>query len=135
MAINTNSIDEVVRAYFERLEERGLGEWVDKVFPNESVFEEIRRLAGLSAEEVVERLAQAVSERLLPEVAEEAVGVPRPAAVWYLARRIAMWYLQLAEELGVVRGVWRWRRSSSYVFMISLLSSICSRQYPSTFFL
>jgi predicted metalloprotease with PDZ domain len=107
MAINTNSIDEVVRAYFERLEEHGLGEWVDKVFPNESVFEEIRRLAGLSAEEVVERLAQAVSERLLPEVAEEVVGVPRPAAVWYLARRIAMWYLQLAEELGVVRGVWR----------------------------
>jgi len=48
-----------------------------------------------------------VSERLLPEVAEEVVGVPRPAAVWYLARRIAMWYLQLAEELGVVRGVWR----------------------------
>jgi predicted metalloprotease with PDZ domain len=107
MAINTNSIDEVVKAYFERLEERGLGEWVDKVFPNESVFEEIRRLAGLSAEEVVERLAQAVSERLLPEVAEEVVGVPKPVAVWYLARRIAMWYLQLAEELGVVRGVWR----------------------------
>jgi hypothetical protein len=48
MAINTNSIDEVVRAYFEGLEERGPGEWVDKVFPDESVFEEIRGLAGLS---------------------------------------------------------------------------------------
>jgi hypothetical protein len=54
----------------------------------------------------VERLAQAVTERPLPEVAEEVVGVPRPAAVWYLARRTAVRHLQL-EELGVVRDVWR----------------------------
>jgi len=107
MSININSIDEVVLAYFRKLEERGLGEQVDEVFPSSAVFEEIRGMVGLSAEEVVERLAREVAEKIVPEVAEEVVGVPRSSAVWYLARRIAMWYLQLAEEFGVVRGVRR----------------------------
>jgi len=107
MGISISSIDEVVLAYFRKLEERGLGERVDEVFPSSAVFEEIRSMAGLSAEEVVELLAREVAEKIVPEVAEEVVGVPRSSAVWYLARRIAMWYLHLAEELGVVRGVWR----------------------------
>ncbi len=77
------------------------------MFPSSAVFEEIRGMVGLSAEEVVERLAREVAKKIVPEVAEEVVGVPRSSAVWYLARRIAMWYLQLAEEFGVVRGVRR----------------------------
>ncbi|MCC6035482.1 MAG: hypothetical protein LM559_00315 [Pyrobaculum sp.] len=107
MGINTSSIDELVFAYFRKLEERGLGERVDEVFPTSAVFEEIRGMAGSSAEEVVERLAREVAEKIVPEVAEEVVGVPASSAVWHLARRIAMWYLQLAEEFGVVRGVRR----------------------------
>lgn len=107
MAISINNIDEVVLAYFRRLEELGLGERVDEVFPTQAVFDKITGMAGLSAEEVVERLAVEIAERIVPEVAEEVVGVPRSSAVWYLARRIAMWYLQLAEEFGVVRGVRR----------------------------
>ncbi|MGB9703871.1 MAG: hypothetical protein ACPL3C_00355 [Pyrobaculum sp.] len=103
MATSINSIDELVRAYFRRLEELGLGEWVDKVFPTSETFAKISAMSGRSAEEVVEQLARGVVDKIQVGVAEEVVGAPREVAVWLLARRLAMWYLQLAVELGVVR--------------------------------
>lgn len=103
MDISTNSIDELVLEYFRRLDERGLGEWIDKVFPTSSTLERVRELAGLSAEEAVERLANEIVNKIAVDVAAEVVRAPAETATWLLARRIALWYLQLAVELGVVR--------------------------------
>lgn len=96
-------VDDVVVAYIRRLEELGLSDLADSIFPSADVFREIEAMSGAPAEAVVERLAEAVSEKIRPDVAEEVVGAPAGVAVWLLARRIAMWYLQLALELGVVR--------------------------------
>ncbi|ACB40129.1 hypothetical protein [Pyrobaculum neutrophilum] len=103
MDISTSSIDELVLEYFRRLEERGLGRWVDEVFPTSSRLDRVRELAGRSAEDAVEALAGEIAGKIVAEVAAEVVGAPAETAVWLLARRIALWYLQLAVELGVVR--------------------------------
>ncbi|MEM1597911.1 MAG: hypothetical protein QXP31_03420 [Pyrobaculum sp.] len=103
MDINTSSIDELVLRYFQTLVEKGLDQWLDEVFPSSETFRLIERLAGSTAEDLVERLAHLVVDRVHPGVAGEVVGAAPEAARWLLARRIAYWYLQLALELGVVR--------------------------------
>ncbi|WP_181933350.1 hypothetical protein [Pyrobaculum aerophilum] len=103
MDTSINNIDEIVAAYFRKLEELGLGDWLDKVFPTWSTFREIESLSGESGEAVVEHFAEKLRDKIHPEVAAEVLGASPEAAVWLMARRIAMWYLQLALEMGVVR--------------------------------
>jgi len=97
-----NSTDLVFK-YFRTLEERGLGEWVDRAFPTAAVFRLIEEAAGATAEEVVERLVDVVVPNIHPEAAGEVVGHRGEEAVLVVARAVALWYLQVAEELGVVR--------------------------------
>ncbi|MEZ0320013.1 MAG: hypothetical protein ABWK05_08505 [Pyrobaculum sp.] len=103
MAITTSSIDDLVLKYFQTLVEKGLDQWVDEVFPSAETFRIIENLAGSTAEDVIERVARVVVDKVHPGVAGEVVGAAPETARWILARRIAYWYLQLALELGVVR--------------------------------
>ncbi|MFN3804195.1 MAG: hypothetical protein ACK4SY_03980 [Pyrobaculum sp.] len=103
MRTNRNNIDEIILLYFRKLEERGLEGWIDRVFPTAKIFEKIEAIAGRWGWEAVEMLAEEVERELHPETAGEVLGVPAETAVRILAKKLAMWYLQLARELGVVK--------------------------------
>ncbi|MFN7106093.1 MAG: hypothetical protein ACK4M3_05870, partial [Pyrobaculum sp.] len=72
-------------------------------FPTAKIFEKIEAAVGKKGWEVVEMLAKEVEKELRPEAAGEVLGVPTDTAVKILAKKLAMWYLQLARELGVVK--------------------------------
>ncbi|MEM1806984.1 MAG: hypothetical protein QW680_03470 [Pyrobaculum sp.] len=102
--------DDLLIRYFHKLEERGLGQWVERAIPNREVFEELSRFHGLSLEEAVRRLVEKLRSVVVPEVAEEVVGGGGAVAVEVVARRLAFWYIQLAAELGVLsEKVVNWR--------------------------
>ncbi len=103
MFTNNNSIDPLILAYIYKLQERGLGHWVDRIFPSREIFREIEAMAGKSALEVVKTLALRIVENIHLDTAAEVVGASGEAAVEILAKKIALWYVQLARELGVIK--------------------------------
>ncbi|MEM4673284.1 MAG: hypothetical protein QXK67_01350 [Pyrobaculum sp.] len=66
--------DDLLIRYFHKLEERGLGQWVERAIPNREVFEELSRFHGLSLEEAVRRLVEKLRSVAVPEMAEEVEG-------------------------------------------------------------
>lgn len=101
--MDIRNIDEVVLRYINLLEERGLVDWVKKIFPSSRRLEELARFTGLPMGEAVSLIAEELTAYIHPEAAAEALGVPLEAARLILARKIALWHFQLAEELGIIR--------------------------------
>lgn len=99
--------DPLIIKYRDILLKKGRLELLEVLVPDRAVIDLIASMAGANAADALERLANLAEGKLDREAATQAyaelTGVyDERLAVRSLARHVAMWYLRLAQELGVI---------------------------------
>lgn len=100
--------DPLLIKYRDVLRARGLVEWLDLLAPDAEVLGFIESLRGRPLGEALEELARMATARINKEAAAEAYAAffgvrDEEEAVSFLAKRLARWYLGVAEALGIVK--------------------------------
>ncbi len=100
--------DPLILKYRDLLLRRGLVELAESLAPNRSIMDLIASMVGSSLADALERLAESIEGKLDKSAAAQAyaeiTGVyDEDLAVKSLARHLAMWYLSLAQDLGLIK--------------------------------
>ncbi|MFB6489912.1 MAG: hypothetical protein TU35_001480 [Thermoproteus sp. AZ2] len=100
--------DPLLIKYRDVLRAKGLAEWLDLLAPDAEVLGLIESLRGRTLGEALDELSRVAAARINREAAAEAYAAlfgvrDEDEAVSFLARRLARWYLGIAEALGLIR--------------------------------
>lgn len=100
--------DPLILKYRDLLLEKGLVELAEGLAPDRTVMDLIASMAGSSVAEALERLAKYIENKLDKRIAAlayaEVTGVyDEELSVKSLAKHLAMWYLSIAQDLGLIK--------------------------------